>query len=150
MGAASERPRPSSALAGFPRTIVSQPRGSNSTPYSPAAKSAYVLPRFAADRAGHRLDAQRRLAVEARGGEVGRPDVQVDVPEPVEVDDLAGDPARLDLGLGERHDDERARVERLAELFDRHARREVGGRGAERVGRAERLRVRSGGSRPPT
>ena len=27
---------------------MSQPRGSKSTPYSPAAKSAYVLPRFAA------------------------------------------------------------------------------------------------------
>ena len=40
IGAATARPRPSSALAGFPRTIVSQPRGSNSTPYSPAAKSA--------------------------------------------------------------------------------------------------------------
>ena len=46
-GAASERPRPSSALVGLSRTIVSQPRGSQSMPYSPASKSAYVLPRLA-------------------------------------------------------------------------------------------------------
>src|SRR5947207_1676995 len=35
---------PSSALAGLPRTTVNQPRGSISSPYSPASKSAYVSP----------------------------------------------------------------------------------------------------------
>ena len=39
-GAATARPSPSSALAGLPRTIVSHPRGSKSTPYSPSPKSA--------------------------------------------------------------------------------------------------------------
>ncbi len=39
-GAARVRPSPSSALAGFPRTIVSQPRESQRTPYSPGSKSA--------------------------------------------------------------------------------------------------------------
>ena len=39
-GAASVSPSPSRALAGFPRTMVSHPRGSQSTPYSPVWKSA--------------------------------------------------------------------------------------------------------------
>ena len=40
-------PRPCSALSGFPRTTISQPRASTMTPYSPGAKSAYVSPRVA-------------------------------------------------------------------------------------------------------
>src|SRR5688500_3765225 len=79
------------------------------------------------DRTGDRLDTERRCPVQPRGRKVRRPDVELDVAEAVEVDHLAGDLPRLDLRLRERHHGERARVELVAELFDRRPRREVGG-----------------------
>ena len=135
-------PRPCRALSGFPRTTISQPRGSKIRPYSPGAKSAYVLPRRALGRAGGRFDFELRAVGETGCSEVFLAHVQLDVPEPIELDDDGAELAVVRLRSGQLQLRERTRVDRRAHLLERHAGGEMSRRRTEDVARAERRRHR--------